>query len=72
MSVQAKFKCTSVTDYGADKAVTLSAVTSGPGNESWAKYTPGGEVKLTITNPAAYEQFRPGVEYLLSFEEVRA
>ena len=39
-------------------------------NYSWSQATPSGEVKLTITNPAAYEQFKIGGSYLVTFERV--
>lgn len=29
-------------------------------NKDWSKYTPNGELKLTITNPAAIDEFSPG------------
>jgi hypothetical protein len=32
----------------------------GPGNESWAKATPGGSITLVIDNPDAAQQFKPG------------
>lgn len=33
--------------------VTLKAAGRGEQNKSWAQYTPSGEMKLTINNPAA-------------------
>jgi hypothetical protein len=69
--VQAKCKCISVTDYGAERDVTLRPVyDSNPGspNYQWSKYTPDGEIRLKITNPGAFEQFVPGGTYLVSFQ----
>jgi hypothetical protein len=48
------------------ETVTLRPVT-GKGNEEWSKYTPGGELKLYINNPAALEQFVVGKDYYLDF-----
>lgn len=38
-----------------------------PANKDWSKYTPQGELKMTITNPGAIEQFELGKEYYLDF-----
>ena len=37
-------------------------------NEAWSKYTPSGEISMTITNPAAVDQFEVGAVYRLTFE----
>ena len=39
------------------------------GNGDWSKYTPSGELAITITNPAAIEQFEIGEVYSLTFEK---
>ncbi|RUV98337.1 hypothetical protein EOA88_00420 [Mesorhizobium sp. M5C.F.Ca.IN.020.14.1.1] len=39
------------------------------GNKDWSKWTPSGELSITITNPAAIEQFEIGEVYGLSFEK---
>ena len=68
MNVIAKFKCYSVTDYGTgQKEINFQAVTTGPGNESWSKWTPSGILKMMVTNPDALSQFEPGKEYYLTF-----
>lgn len=36
-------------------------------NKEWSKYTPSGELRLTITNPEAYEQFKLGKPYYVDF-----
>jgi hypothetical protein len=38
-------------------------------NIDWSKYTPTGELSITITNPAAIEQFEVGEVYGLTFEK---
>ncbi|HYD87125.1 MAG TPA: hypothetical protein VEA80_06610 [Vitreimonas sp.] len=39
---------------------------TGP-NKTWSKWTPAGEVKMTITNDAAADAFEVGVDYRLTF-----
>lgn len=39
-------------------------------NEDWSKWTPSGELHLTITNPGAYEQFELGSVYQIDIEKV--
>lgn len=39
------------------------------GNGDWSKYTPSGDLSITITNPSAIEQFEIGEVYELSFEK---
>lgn len=34
-------------------------------NESWAKYTPSGKIELSVTNPAAIDQFDVGRAYFV-------
>ncbi|MEL6259274.1 MAG: hypothetical protein AAFQ67_09475 [Pseudomonadota bacterium] len=36
-------------------------------NATWSKYTPGGEISLWITNPAAIEAFELGRAYFIDF-----
>lgn len=69
MSVRAKFFVESVKPYN-DEATTvrLRAVTSGSEeNKSFWKYTPSGEIQMTISNPAAVAQFVEGQEYYIDF-----
>lgn len=70
MSVKAKFKCDSVTNYEHSKEANLSAVTSGEGNSDFTQYTPNGRLSITIFNDAVASQyFEPGKEYFLTFEK---
>lgn len=39
------------------------------GNGDWSRWTPSGELSITITNPAAIEQFEIGEVYSLAFEK---
>ncbi|MET3900344.1 hypothetical protein ABIB57_004310 [Devosia sp. UYZn731] len=42
------------------------------GNKDWSKYTPTGELSMTITKPSAIEQFEVGEIYALTFDKVSA
>ena len=72
--VTAKFKVTEVTMFeGPYRQVKLSPVySSDPAspNYSWSIATPNGKMEMTISNPAAYEQFAVGKSYLMTFDEV--
>ena len=70
MKIVAKFKCESVTrnTYGQE-VVQLTAAT-GPGNETWSKYTPSGDMTIAVTNPDVQGKFEPGDHYLLTFEQI--
>lgn len=63
MTVRAKFTCLAKSDSG----VSFQPVTSGPGNESWSKWTPSGRLDMHITNPDALAQFEAGKSYFLDF-----
>ena len=73
--VRCKVRVTSVTDtsssYYPDQVqeshiVKMSPV-SGPENASWSKYTPGGQIELSINNPEAFSQFKVGEFYFVDF-----
>lgn len=67
--VRAKFYVDSVKPYN-DEATTvlLRAVVSGSEeNKSFWKYTPSGEIQMTISNPNALAQFVVGQEYYVDF-----
>lgn len=72
--VRAKMKCHEIASVDAgngatNEVVKLTAV-HGPGNEAWSKYTPSGQVSLSITNPEAVKQFKVGAAYLVDFTPV--
>lgn len=75
MTVQAKFYVKEIRRLHAPGDPVAEIVMSpvfgtygdGTANETWSKYTPSGELKMTITNPAAIEQFDLGKAYLLTF-----
>ncbi|MEX6691271.1 hypothetical protein QTN47_27425 [Danxiaibacter flavus] len=75
MSVKAKFKCDGIKIdelNEGNKYVTLSVVTHGSEeNKSFAKYTPAGQVAINISREtSAYDYFKEGSEYYLTFDEV--
>lgn len=80
MSVRAKCRVTGRHEsHGLSKGtgvefvnVTLQPVySSGDGddaaNKEWSKWTPSGQIQLTITNPDAYKQFELGKAYYVDF-----
>jgi hypothetical protein len=69
MSVRAKFRVYSVTDFGVSKQVKLVPVMDDgiPENERYHKYTPNGSIEMTIDNPPASSQFTPGKYFYVDF-----
>lgn len=73
MTVRMKLVVNTVSDHGDQGAgegvvtaqeITLSAVYSdkeGSANKTWAKWTPTGQLKFTVTNPEVFGQFKPGM-----------
>ena len=59
----------SVTAFENDRGqVCLSAVTGGSDeNKGFWKYTPGGDLTMTIDNQAAMDKFKPGQEFYVDF-----
>lgn len=66
MGVRAKFVCRSVDKaegHSPSEIVRFEAVTADTDeNKTWSKYTPWGELRMSITNPAAFGQFAIGQE----------
>lgn len=67
MSVRAKMKCESI----SGNQVRFWAVCD-DANKTWAKYTPCGNVEMTIEQPAALEQFKVGEHYFVDFSPAPA
>lgn len=76
MTVRAKFQCLEIKHHhvpGSDaqsvhvEVRLVPVYGNGKDNASWSKYTPSGELKMTITNPPAAEAFDIGKEYFLDF-----
>ncbi len=73
MSVRAKFRVNAVEDYGHSKKIKLNAVYEGElgpdeENKRFTKATPSGEFWMTVDNPFASDQFRPGQEWYINCE----
>ena len=75
MTVQARFFVKNI-EMGASGGatqgwVTLSVVTRGPENKKWAVATPSGELRMYVSQPAAFEWFkdRLGNELALDFSD---
>lgn len=66
--IRAKFTCESIQLFSGGETVSLRAAT-GPGNESWSKWTPAGSLAITINNPDACGKFKPGKNYYIDFSE---
>ena len=79
MSVVAKFRCVEVKkneDHSDERndpvLVRLQAVFGGENDEanrSWSKWTPSGELFMSITNPAAHAEFKTGRCYFITVAE---
>lgn len=73
MSVMAKMQCIENSAWEGDeenRVVRLQAVYDPndlDGNKSWTRWTPSGELRLQITNPEAFNQFKVGVKYIIHF-----
>jgi len=77
MTVRAKFKCVNKRveeQNGVDIVHLMFQASYGEGldNKDWSKWTPSGNLQMSITNPGAFEWFQAGVEYYLDFTAVEA
>lgn len=70
-TIKAKFKCAVVHDFGNQKKVDFTVVTSGSEeNKSFSKWTPSGDFSLTVTDEtAAFDYFTPGEEYIIDINK---
>jgi hypothetical protein len=50
--------------------VILKPVLNDDVNKSFAKWTPGGEIQMSISNPELVEKFKVGQEFLINFGEI--
>lgn len=72
----AKFKVIKVEPSPTHQNITMSAVTSKPfdkdGNSednTFSRWTPTGELTMTITNPNLFEALKEGQKFYLTFTE---
>lgn len=70
--IKAKFVVNSVTGLVGQQIVEASPVTTGSvENKSFSKWTPGGNLKLWITDETlAYDQLKPGQEFYLDITPI--
>jgi len=79
MTTRAKFQCTNVQQSSSaynqeghtSSQITLGAVSDAE-NKTWSKWTPMGEIRLTINNPEALKTFEIGKFYFVDFNEAPA
>lgn len=68
MNIRAKMRCAAIERSGESERVTLYPVYSAdPNSENaqWAKWTPAGDLHLTIDNPSAQGAFIKEQEYFI-------
>lgn len=74
MNVRAKFKVTELvnrsSNYGTtvqDSCTVKLQPAMGDENKTWSKWTPGGSIEMSISNPDAFKQFKIGEYYFVDF-----
>lgn len=76
MKIICKVRVTSKNDqYNYDKSVSTTVTlqpVQGDENKTWSKYTPSGEIRLNINNPAAVDAFVLGGTYFVTFDPAPA
>jgi hypothetical protein len=79
MAVIAKFRVSSITDFGGtSRQITMNPVYvptedqsgANPEDVRFTKATPSGELKMMVDNPGAYDQFSVGDAWYLRMEKV--
>lgn len=70
-TIRAKFYCQAAIKDGENEQVDLNAVYD-DANKSWSKWTPAGQLRLTINNPDAQGKFKVGKTYFLDITEAPA
>lgn len=73
--MRAKFHLNSIENFGGQEQLKFMAVSAkfGPNGESedntYARYTPSAELKMTVTNPELLGKFKPGQKFYVDFVE---
>lgn len=74
MNMRAKFQVSKVEKNDGFESLTFFAVTDsefGPNGENddntYARWTPNGDLKMNITNPALLGKYKVGEKYYLDF-----
>jgi hypothetical protein len=75
-TVRAKFKCERAEkqplDNGHQVSVRFDAVINdSPENKEWSKWTPSGQLQMTISNENLVDHFIQGQEYFLDIKEAK-
>lgn len=72
MSIRAKMVCTVAEEDGCgNESLRMTPVVNDKNeNASWSKWTPGGELHLSISNPDAKSQHVVGKEYYVDITPV--
>lgn len=73
MAVAARFKIENAIRSESTEGVlvTLSATVDKVGNEDWAKYTPAGQISMSVNGPAAsWFEERRGSVVAITFDDV--
>lgn len=71
MTVRAKFHCHFIQKAEDDshRTIHMSPVAADTEeNKTWSKYTPGGQLTMYVSNPAAFGQFEQGKEYFIDIQ----
>jgi len=70
MNVQAKFRVTSITEFEGDtEEVKMTPVYKDNANKDWSRFTPNGEIRMSITAEGARGVFGVGKTYSVLFSE---
>lgn len=73
MNVRAKMHCyekTATDDEGGATVKLRPVYSDSEENKTWSKYTPSGDVTMSITNPPAAAAFEVGRDYYVDFTPV--
>lgn len=68
MTIRAKFYCASVKMDGENEQIHMHPVYD-DANKAWSKWTPAGNLQLTINNQSAQGQLVAGKTYFLDITE---
>lgn len=74
--VRAKFVCESIivhnegTENEAHQITLRAVYDDGKANKEWSKWTPAGQLMLTVTNPNVFGKFEVNKEYYLDLASV--
>lgn len=68
--VRAKFYVSGISLQTWGTSIEMQPVTRGEDNKEWSAATPSGNLKMTVANERAAEQFWPGQEWYLDFTPI--